>query len=346
MLPPLSGGHSIDKLIDRLYETLALAKLVGTAPTFLQAVRQLPVVARSLASVLIQGETGTGKELVARAIHYLSARAGGPFVAVNCGTLLESLLEDELFGHERGAFTDARLRRAGLIAQAEEGTLFLDEVDALSLKAQVSLLRVLQEHKYRAVGSSEERETNARIVVATNSLLEPLVNARAFRADLYYRLCVFRLHLPPLRERPEDIPVLAAHFLTKLAPTDRPMPVLSAAACAALLAHDWPGNIRELENAILRGSQLCTTDVITVEDLGLPSCLSAPRAKSSFAALKRQNSEDFERRYLIQLMKEHQGNISQAARAAAKERRDLGKLLKKHHIDPISYRVLFPPPGG
>lgn len=323
-----------------------LNKLVGKAPALLQMIEQIPAVAGSEAPVLIVGETGTGKELIARAVHYLSPRAECPFVAVNCGALPETLLEDELFGHERGAFTSADSRRTGLIEQAEKGTLFLDEVDTLPAKAQVDLLRVLQDKKYRAIGSNREKEASVRIVAATNVPVDQLLSARAFRADLYYRLCVFLLELPPLRARKEDVPALAEHFLKKHTPPEKAELKLSASAAGGLMAWDWPGNVRELENSILRGIHLCRNRTIEPADLGLlsPHRLAATPSPifgcgASFRAMKRAAIEIFERNYLSSLMSEHRGNVSQAARASGKERRDLGRLLRKYQLDPKSFRV-------
>jgi two-component system, NtrC family, response regulator GlrR len=332
------------------HDSEALTKLIGRAPNFLKVIEQIPRVARSEAAVLISGETGTGKELVARAIHYLSGRAPFPFVALNCGSLPDTLLEDELFGHERGAFTNAHVRREGLIAQAGKGTLFLDEVDTLPSKAQVDLLRVLQEKRFRSIGSGQEQVSDARIVAATNASLDQLLQAGRFRQDLYYRLSVFCIHLPPLRERKDDIPALAAHFLKKHAPADKARLKLLPSACAALLSFDWPGNVRQLESAIIRGIHLTQTDSIHVEDLGLPlsvDTFDAPaplnaHAPRSFKAAKRDVVEGFERNYLIQLLSEHSGNVSRAARTAGKERRDLGRLIKKYQLNP---KVFAPPVG-
>jgi DNA-binding NtrC family response regulator len=337
----------MESVITRLRDAQALAKLVGDAPAFLNAIRHLPDLARSEASVLITGETGTGKELVARAIHYLSPRAGSPFIPVHCGSLPDTLLESELFGHERGAFTDARTQRHGLIIQAEKGTLFLDEVETMTLKAQVALLRVLQDKKFRALGSSQEQHANIRVVAATNAPLEQLVQTGAFRADLYYRLCVFSVHLPPLREHKGDIMALMAHFLRKHAPADRTDLQLAPEAREALLAYDWPGNVRELESAIIRGIHLSQTNLIEVKDLGIPSVIESQQnlpinivsmEECSFKVMKQRMIETFERDYLHRLMREHQGNVSQAALAAGKERRELGKLLKKYQIDPSQFR--------
>jgi DNA-binding NtrC family response regulator len=337
----------MESLVERLRDAQALARLVGDAPAFLNAIRHLPEVAKSQASVLITGETGTGKELVARAIHYLSPRAGSPFIPVHCGSLPDTLLESELFGHERGAFTDARTQRHGLIIQAEKGTLFLDEVETMTLKAQVALLRVLQDKRFRALGSNREQQADIRVVAATNAPLEQLVQAGTFRADLYYRLCVFSVHLPPLRERKGDIAALASHFLRKHAPADRPELQLAPETREALLAYDWPGNVRELESAIIRGIHLSRTNLIEVKDLGIPSAIESRQnfpvtiistEECSFKVMKHKMIETFEREYLHRLMREHQGNVSQAALAAGKERRELGKLLTKYQIDPKQFR--------
>jgi DNA-binding NtrC family response regulator len=326
----------------------ALRKIVGRAPALMSMIEELPAVAASGESVLILGETGTGKELVARAVHYLSSRADSPFVAVNCGALPETLLEDELFGHERGAFTNADTKRIGLIEQSENGTLFLDEVDTLAAKAQVDLLRVLQDKKYRTIGSSREKNVSVRVIAASNLPLQQLLRGGGFRTDLYYRLCVFQLNLPPLRARKEDIPVLASHFLRKHAPATKATVQLSAMATSALMAWDWPGNVRELENAIIRGIHLSRKDCIEPSDLGLLApgvdrfSASAPALGLSFRAMKQAAIEVFERTYLSRLMSEHRGNVTRAARASGKERRDLGKLLRKYQLDPKSFRASAP----
>ncbi|HJQ32230.1 MAG TPA: sigma-54 dependent transcriptional regulator [Pyrinomonadaceae bacterium] len=330
-----------------------MSKLIGHAPAFQKAIEHLPAIARGNSTVLISGETGTGKELVARALHYLSPRAAYPFLPINCGSLPDTLLEDELFGHERGAFTDAHARRRGIIAQAERGTIFLDEVDALSAKAQVALLRVLQDKKYRSIGSNHEQQADVRILAATNASLEELVRTGAFRPDLFYRLCIFSLHLPPLRERKEDVLLLARHFLLKHTAGETSRLTLSPSACASLVTYDWPGNVRELESTIIRGLHLCRAEAISAEDLGLQPRAAAPPAAveaeglstavaemelRSFKAKKQEVIEVFERAYLTRLMCEHRGNVSQAARTAGKERRDLGKLLKKYRLNPKMFQ--------
>jgi DNA-binding NtrC family response regulator len=345
----------VHQAIDRLQRADALGKLVGDAPAFRAAVGRLSAIARADATVLLHGETGTGKELVARAIHYLSERRAASFTAVNCGSLPDTLLEDEFFGHEAGAFTDARSQRTGLLRQANGGTLFLDEVDTLSPRAQVSLLRVLQDRTYRALGSSREQHTDMRVVAATNVELWPLVSQRVFRSDLFYRLSVLTLSLPPLRERVDDIIPLTHHFLLKLTPHGRGPFRLSADAKDALLGHDWPGNVRELENAVLRAVSLCESTTITATDLGIGALFAhstAPAASAlpadvalsssfdfrrSFGELKQQTVSAFEREYLTQLLTGCRGNVSRAARKARKDRRDLRRLLQKHRLDPRAF---------
>jgi DNA-binding NtrC family response regulator len=343
----------VQSAVATLCDQEAASSLVGEAPRFLAAVARLPAVARNDATVVITGETGTGKELVARAVHYMGPRAGQPFVPVNCGALPDTLLEDELFGHERGAFTDARERRAGLLAQAERGTLFLDEIDSLTPRAQVALLRVLQGGTYRALGGDRERPVDVRFVAATNTSLPALVAAGRFRGDLYYRLCVLTINLPPLREREEDILLLARHFLTKY---DRggALPSLSADAEQALQAYEWPGNARELENVIQRSVAMTRSGVITAADLELPGpeapqSLDAQAAQASpetaaadlplapFSEAKRAVVEAFERDYVTRVLRAHRGNVSRAAQSARKERRDFSRLIKKHRLDPREF---------
>jgi DNA-binding NtrC family response regulator len=271
----------------------------------------------------------------------MSKRASYPFIALNCGSLPENLVEEELFGHERGAFTGAHARRRGLIAEADKGTLFLDEINGMSEKAQMTLLRVLQEKRFRAIGSNVEHAVDVRVVAASNEAREVLANSQKFRKDLYYRICIFSVRLPPLRERKQDIALLVAHFLGKHgAPSLR----LSPEAAAALQSYDWPGNVRELESCIIRASYLCTGGIIYVSDLFENTAVSARGGccreikSETFKRAKQRVIEDFERNYLIELIASHEGNVTQAARAAGKERRDLGKLLKKHRVEPQNFR--------
>ena len=330
-------ANSDERLVRSQREAQALNKLVGEAAAFKRAIATVTLAARSDAAILVTGETGTGKELVARAVHYLSERAGGPFVAVNCGSLTDTLLEDELFGHQRGAFTDARQRRVGLLAQADHGTLFLDEIDSLTARGQVALLRVLQDKVYRPLGAEREYQADVRFVTATNVVLRHAVESGIFRADLYYRISVFTIALPPLRERREDILSLAGHFLDKHCPPGRSVPVLSAAARAALLSFTWPGNIRELENAMIRAARLCESDVVEVKHLDLPGAVSpepdeSPAVPGRLRMLKSEIIRNFEYDYLSRVMREADGNVTRAAQIAGKDRRDFGKLLKKHGL--------------
>jgi DNA-binding NtrC family response regulator len=345
-----ASGDPLVQQFDR-----AIARVVGRSGSLLNILKQLRVIAGGDAAVVVQGETGTGKELIARAIHYGSGRGRGPFVPVNCGSLPDTLLEDELFGHERGAFTDARTCRPGLIQAANCGTLFLDEVDSLSPRAQAALLRVLQEMRFRPLGANSERPVDVRILAATNCCLTSRVREGQFRPDLYYRLSVFTIRVPALRERRDDIPLLAEHFLAKHVQPRRSLR-LSAAALQSMLQFDWPGNVRELESAIIRATRLCRGDSIQPEDLELPGGPMPPTQPApqkgvpektdpgappinsdlflrSFSAAKREIVAAFEKDYLTRLMRRHQGNISRAAAGAGKERRDLGRLLKKHGLD-------------
>jgi two-component system, NtrC family, response regulator GlrR len=325
-----------------------LDKLIGNSPAFVQVRDQLSRLSESEATVLVAGETGTGKELTARALHYLSSRAGFPFVAVNCAALPDSLLEDELFGHERGAFTDAHAHRQGLLAQADNGTIFLDEVECLTPRAQGALLRVLHDRTFRVLGSSIERSVNVRFVAATNVDLADLVRRGTFRADLFYRLRVLWLELPPLRNRRDDIPLLSRHFLTKHALRGRPIPALTTAASMALLDFDWPGNVRELENVIIRALHLADDGVVGPGHLGLPAA-SVGRvsesaafgdARLSLKESKRRLVDAFEREYLARLITESGGNVTKAALFAQKDRRELGKLLKKHGLSAKTSRAI------
>ena len=316
--------------------------LIGESEPFLQAVGLIGKIAASDATALILGETGTGKELVARAIHYLSARRDYPFIPVNCGAMAESLVENELFGHDRGAFTDARESRPGLVAQAEGGTLFLDEVDALSPKAQVSLLRFLQDLRYRPVGSRSEARADVRVLAATNGDLEREVKLGHFRQDLLYRLDVLALALPPLRERGDDVQLLADHFLRIYNAQDGTTTRrLSAAGRAWMRRYAWPGNVRELENQLRRACLMASGP-----EIDLPArCAAGPggseeesaSAPDDFNAAKARAIEAFERGFLLRMLAETGGNVSLAARRCGKERRAFGKLLKKHGIDKSAF---------
>jgi DNA-binding NtrC family response regulator len=309
--------------------------IVGESKSFLQVVEHAMRVAPSDATILLAGETGTGKELVARAVHYGSPRRSKPFIPVNCGSLPDHLVENELFGHTKGAYTDALTAEQGLIAEAEEGTLFLDEVDTLSASAQVKLLRFLQDRTYRPVGSARSRTANVRIIAATNADLWQQVQAQQFREDLYYRLHVLAFRLPPLRERPEDIPRLVAHFLHRYGTQyGRGSFHLLAGTLHKLAAYPWPGNVRELEAVIQRTVLLASSPGLQPQDIELPSPHQEDPVTrhTSFREAKAHAIEQFERAYLSTLLSAHQGNISQAAKHAGKERRAFTRLLEKYAL--------------
>ena len=309
-----------------------LKPLVGESKTFLGITELIPLLARSDATILITGETGTGKELVARAIHYYSPRQNKPFIPVNCGALPDHLLENELFGHAKGAFTDASSAEKGLIAEAEGGSLFLDEIDALSLPSQVKLLRFLQDWEYRPLGSSKSKTANVRVIAATNADLWQQVHDKSFREDFYHRLHVLSLAVPSLRERAEDIPLLANHFLLRYGQQYHREPLrFSSGALQKLLAYHWPGNIRELEGVVQRAVILAPSATLQPNDITI-SLERRTVEHHSFRVAKASAVKQFERAYLMQLLVEHQGNISRAAQAAGKERRAFHRLLQKYGL--------------
>ncbi|MBS0513214.1 MAG: sigma-54-dependent Fis family transcriptional regulator [Proteobacteria bacterium] len=318
--------------------------LLGCSPAFTAAMGLMRRFAETSAHVLVQGETGTGKELVARAIHYLGERRYKPFVPVNCGALPDNLMENELFGHARGAFTDARESQRGLIGSAEGGTLFLDEIECLSLKGQVALLRFLQDGHYRQLGGHGDLRADVRIVAASNQDFSELVRNGQFRQDLYYRLAIMSVDLPPLRQRGNDILLLIDHFLARFAREyRRPVPVLDRASAAAALTHAWPGNVRELENIVHRQFLLAEEGVVHLEPISDSAAASGASEASGgwnidFAGMdmklaKAEVIARFERDYLEQAIAMTRGNVSLAAQHAGKERRAFGKLLKKYGID-------------
>jgi DNA-binding NtrC family response regulator len=308
--------------------------LIGASASFVRVLSRLSLMARSDASVVLSGATGTGKELFARAIHYMSPRMGHPFIPVNCGSVPDHLLENELFGHVRGAYTDARAEAPGLVKAAEGGTLFLDEVDALTPSAQIKLLRFLQDHEYRPLGSATAVTASIRIVAASNADLMECVRARTFREDLYHRLHVLWLRIPALRERMDDVPRLAEHFLNVFARQERREPRrLTMEAVQKLMGYDWPGNVRQLEAVIQRAVILSAGPQIEADDISLPEDAEAPLpAAMCLREAKARAIEQFERAYLSAVMSVHHGNLSRAARQAGKERRSFQRLLQKHNL--------------
>jgi two-component system, NtrC family, response regulator GlrR len=329
--------RSREALVDTLKEKVGLKQLIGKTANFLAEIKKIPLIARCDNRVLIAGETGTGKEMCARAIHYLSPRVGKPFVPVNCGAIPIELVENELFGHERGAFTGANTARPGLIEEAEGGTLFLDEIDCLPLMAQVKLLRFLQEKEYRRLGSSRVRHADVRVITATNKTLEEAVQNGSLRQDLYYRLNVVSIVLPPLRERREDIPFLVYHFLAKYASEfHEEVKTLTAEAIQKLAFYGWPGNVRELEHTVERAVMFCKGPRIGEEDIVLPG--QTRWCSESFQQAKAKIVRQFERDYIQRLLLSHDGNISKAAQAARKNRRAFWELIRKHHIDVHNFK--------
>lgn len=320
-------------------------KLAGRSHAFLEVLELTRRFAACDATVLVQGETGTGKELVARATHYLGARRSFPFIPVNCGALPDTLVENELFGHARGAFTDARDARRGLIAEAQGGTLFLDEVEVLTPKVQVTLLRFLQDLEYRPVGGTVVRNANVRIIAASNANLAALQRDNHFRQDLLFRLNVLSIDLPPLRERQTDVILLAELFLKRLAEQyHRPLKALHADAVARLMNHTWPGNVRELENLIHREFLMTDGPVVHLRGLQAPGEAPAPHpddgsslTSSRFQEAKASAIARFERNYISELLSRTHGNISQAARISGKERSRLGKLVKKYGLERMAF---------
>jgi DNA-binding NtrC family response regulator len=324
-------------------EELSRFNLVGRSPIFNLTTAKIHRMAQLDATVLIAGETGTGKELAARAVHYLGVRSDKPFVPVNCGALSESLVESELFGHERGAFTDAKSASAGLIGEASGGTLFLDEVDTLSLKAQASLLRFLQDRSYRRVGGGAMRHVDVRVIVASNADLRALAAERRFRQDLLYRLNVLTLTMPALRERDDDAVLIAQNILQRLSHQYRiPRKGLHPDALAFVRRYAWPGNVRELENVVHR--EFLMDEASVLQMLDTRSALGADNTAGPAAANRKAGAAlgfreaklravaEFERGYVADLLTLTQGNISRAARLASQDRSAFGKLVRKYGV--------------
>lgn len=325
--------------------------LLGNSSAFNRMLLLTDKLSKVSAPVLIEGETGTGKEMVARAIHYRGPRRNQAFVPINCGAFPDNLIESELFGHIKGAFTDARADQPGLVETAAGGTLFLDEVDALTPRAQVALLRFLQDGSYRPIGARVERKVDVRVIAATNGCLNDLVQSRSFRCDLLYRLRILGMKLPPLRERENDA-LLLANFFFNQCKEQFPCNAkeIDQDSCSWFCRYPWPGNIRELEGLIYRETVICDdTTLRLVSPLAYGSehrradeDYTSERFDKTYSSAKSAALEQFERQYLTRLMERSRGNVSQAARLAGKERRALGKLLKKHGLS--ASRDNFDPP--
>lgn len=343
------SGQDLKSKHRLLREEFVKLNLIGSSPVFIEVLSKLKKYSKNDAPVLIHGETGTGKEMAARAIHYLGERSDYPFIPVDCGAIPDSLVENELFGHERGAYTDARQSQHGLITQANGGTLFLDEIDALSSKAQVTLLRFLQTREYRSLGSQSTKKADIRIIAATNADLKTMVAQENFRQDLLFRIDVLSLLLPPLRQRAGDIELLAKYFIRSFCRRyNKDEQQLHEKTLLWMQQHRWPGNVRELENFIHREFLLNEDDVIKPDDLlfeaqeGRRSLFDRRQEISldiPFSEAKSKMIQEFERNYLRLLMRQTGGNVTRAAKISGKERRALGKLLKKHGIDKNEFDI-------
>jgi two-component system response regulator GlrR len=333
VLKVLQPGLELERIASRVIAQLGSASLVGNSPKLLAVVEKLPKLACSEMQVLITGETGTGKELYARALHLLGPRRNLPFVTADCSVIPDHLFESEMFGHARGAFTDAHAERRGLAAVAAGGTLFLDEIDSLSTTAQAKLLRFVQEKTYRPLGGDRECKADVQVIAASNVDLSARVASQRFRGDLYFRLDVLHVHIPPLRDRLSDLPALAYHFLEKL-----PSPALrekriSSGALDYLASYQWPGNVRELSNVIQRAAVLSDGNTIHRSDiaLGVPDA-SDRESAASFSECRTRAIADFERAFVQRALEEHRGNVTHAAQATGKDRRVFGRLIKKYDI--------------
>jgi len=319
----------IKRLKELLEERYNFANIVARSEKMKRVLEMVSQIAKTESTVYIHGESGTGKELIAKAIHLTSERKNKPFIAINCAALPESLMESELFGHEKGAFTGAVRSTKGLFTQAHEGTLFLDEIGDMPLSIQAKLLRALQERQFYPIGSEKPVEVDVRVIVATQKDLEGHVKQGLFREDLFYRIHVIPIHLPPLRERREDIPPLIEHFLEKFSQQmKKEVKGVTPQAIQKLMLHEWPGNVRELENTVEYAVVMTQQDTIT-EDFLLQT--KGGISKEPLKPLK-EARDAYEKAYLIHLLEICEGNVSKAAKLAGKYRADFYDLLKKHNL--------------
>lgn len=328
----------VERLRTMVQERYQFDNIITVTDVMQKLLRQVAQIAVTDSTVCVYGESGTGKELIAKAIHIASRRASGPFVAINCGAIPESLLENELFGHLKGAYTGADRPKKGYLQQAEGGTLLLDEIGELPPMLQVKFLRVLEEREFYPLGSSQSVKVNIRLVAATNQDLGKLVSQGKFREDLYYRLHVLPIFLPPLRERPGDIVPLAHHFMQRFAQNlNKEVKGFTAEAMQRLMLYEWKGNVRELANVIERAVVLASTSMITPDLLllGRPEVQSVQETEPSTLRAAR---ERFERKYLIQVLTSMKGNVSRAAEASGKDRAEFYRLLRKHALVPSTFK--------
>jgi DNA-binding NtrC family response regulator len=335
-------------LRQQLKENYSFHAILSKNPRMHKIFELIRHIAGTKSTVLVEGETGTGKELIAKAIHYASETRQGPLVAVNCAALPETLLESELFGHERGAFTSADSRRKGRFELADKGTIFLDEIGDVSQAMQAKLLRVLQEKRFERVGGHESIEVDLRVVTATNKSLEKEVKEGRFREDLFYRLNVIKIDLPPLRERTEDIPLLVTHFLTKYARPNEPPKKVSPEAMERMMAYRWPGNIRELENAIERAAVTTVGEVIGPENLP-PRVTGISREEKPLLEIDLKNkltyylekaTEQIEREYLLKALEKSRGNVGRCAEMCGLSRRSVSGKISQYGIDKYPFKSI------
>jgi NtrC-family two-component system response regulator AlgB len=327
-------GKKIEKLEEEVKETRAEQPdtLVDfETPAMKHVMDVLQRAAKSPASVLILGESGTGKELVARSVHFSSPRKERPFVPVDCSSLTPTLIESELFGYVKGAFTGALQSKQGLLESAQGGTLFLDEIGDMPIDMQAKLLRALQEQEIKPVGSTERKRINVRIIAATNRDLEAAIRSGAFRQDLYFRLNVVQIKLPPLRDRKNDVPLLVTSFLEKLSPPEAPPRTISEDAMLRLMAYDWPGNVRELENAVARAVALGSGPIVHVGDL--PSNLQYPTSERAPERDELLPLDELERRAIMRMLRETKGDKLAAARLLGIGKTTLYRKLKQYHME-------------
>ena len=333
-------------LRESLAKQKAYPSIIGSSPTIKSILNQIKQVAKSMATILIQGESGTGKELVAKAIHAYSDRCEKPFVTVDCTAIPEQIIESELFGHEKGAFTGAWRDKRGLVDEANQGTLFLDEIGELNTGMQAKLLRLLQEGEYKPVGGLNTKHADVRFVAATNHDLKELVVQRQFREDLFYRLNVISLRLTTLRERRDDIPLLVRHFIEAYSRLNsKEIRAIEPEAMSMLMARHWPGNVRELENVIERGVILCQSDQIRLEDFmtDVEHTESLPYFNETIFSLPFKEAKEaviraFHRQYVQAILQQNRGNISKAAEQAGLQRQYLHRIIRHERLDAESFR--------
>lgn len=336
----------------KLEEKAHASPLIGSSPPMRSLQSQIEKVARTSATVLITGESGTGKELVARALHAHSARSDRQFIPIDCSTIPQSIIESELFGHTKGSFTGAFRDKKGMVEEANAGTLFLDEIGDLHLSMQVKLLRLLQEGEYKVVGSNAIRKTDIRFIAATNQDLEAKIGRGEFREDLFYRLNVINIRVPPLRERREDLPLLVTHFLEKCnALHGKEIKAMSPEAMQCMLGRDWPGNVRELENLIERGVIMASGQILQLADLGVsanePAKSAVPVRKARegadlfampFKEAKDILLERFQAEYISKVLTRNEGNVSQAARESGLKRQYLHRLMRETDLHSRTFK--------